>query len=136
MSTVVELLTWADYESDLKTELGVTDTSEDARLRRLLESSAYAADDYFKLDTFEDPLPSPVVEGCYAWVRTMRDARAVKFGVTSIKVGDDSVGYANSAVTKVEPGTAAESAAIASWRTYRGTFRGVVSWPSSSNGSD
>jgi hypothetical protein len=131
MTTAVrDEFTWAAYEAALRTYLGIP-SGDDARLERALAVAAIAGDTFLnnpfdgttdlKTDLTGDVLLA-IEDGVFAFVRAYYEATgatAPKPGLTSVKTGDLSEGYAGSAVTRVTPTDLAISAARPSWLPWR-----------------
>jgi hypothetical protein len=129
MALVIDTVTWALYEARLRDWLGVP-TGHDDDLESLLYVSTGAAD-HWMANPFEDDdgvntltgtTLSRVVKGVLDFAYTAwysSGDEAPKPGLTSVKTGDFSAGYAGSKVTKVDPTEAALNAAKLSWYPFR-----------------
>lgn len=120
MGTVAEGVTWATHETDLKTHLGVTGTSEDVALQRWLSAAVTQADQFLDTD-LDDPLHDDIATGVFEWVRLKRTAvrQPNPSGLKSLKVGAVAYEYAQGADAK--PGDLAITEAVTDlWWPFKG----------------
>lgn len=100
MTTLAEYVTWATFESKLKTYLGVTGTAEDTQLEWYLEISAEMGDHYLGREFLDsaggdiDP-PQNTVIGCFAYVKGIRDFQRHDGAVTEKKTASLTEKYGN-----------------------------------------
>lgn len=122
MARIATVMTWASHEADFRAALGVA-TGEDDYLEALLDAATEAADTFIDRDWTDDDgadidIPKRVIQGVYEWSRVVRGAtngNGAPVGVSSVKVGDNSVSYAASSVTRVDLSDLALSAARMFW---------------------
>lgn len=135
MATVNASMTWLVFETRVRSSVGVP-VGDDDRLKGLFASAKNAADQWLAnpftdSDGVDIPIPggiydgfdtAAVVEGVMSWISSMYKSTGVTGpdpNVTSVRIGDNSIGYAGSAATRNEPGKIAMQAASSSWAPFR-----------------
>jgi hypothetical protein len=127
MATVRDSITWANFEAELRAYLGITAPEDETTLQGQLdaataEADRFLANPFVDSDGLDLPIPDAVKMGLKVWVHTIRQVSGIlapQAGVSSIKVGDNSIGYAASAVTSVDPVKRALEAARPHWQFWR-----------------
>jgi len=120
MTTLVETFTWAAYETQLKAEFGITDASQDSKLRRELRLAALGGDAYIGCRWPGDtPIPTDDLDtlfgGIIAYIDKLRATEGMTDGLRSVKTGDLSETYGRD----VNTARSALSAAATWWCTYQ-----------------
>ncbi len=102
MTTLVEHVTWASYETELKSFLGVTGVGEDINLEMWLDAAAEMGDAFIDVDFVDDDgndadPPVNTVIGCFAYVKGIRDATNRNLMHTEVKTASLMEKYINPA---------------------------------------
>ena len=125
MARIADSITWALYESQFRTEMGV-ETGQAFFLEALLAMSTNAADtfidrDWVDADGNDEPIPIQVIQGVFEYAKVIlkgapsTDASTPGPDVKSIKVGDNQVTYAATASERVTINKRALEAAWSWW---------------------
>lgn len=124
MATVNATITWATHESRARKALDI-ECGEAMTLQFLMSAATLAADAWLD-NLFEDadgadiPQPPAIEGGVYAWmhaVRALVGITGITPGLTSVKTGDLTEGFANSNITAIAAGDAGARAAAPFWGT-------------------
>ena len=103
MTLVIEAITWATHEAELKTYLGITGISEDARLEPWLAVAAKEADRYIDVDIVDangddadldgDVNFVGIKIGVFEWIKYFRQMFPRLFGLNKAKTDHVEKGF-------------------------------------------